>query len=154
MLESLHNSPFLWRHRGCLWNCLSPPAHQLTRPGKPLPQPSRPGDPELVSGALPALQGLQLSLSPGILHTGRVTPADLPEGQGSSPLWGLQCRWKGRLKGGDMGGCRGGPGMGEGAFSFNVKLKRLPVSSCLCSSGWVAWLWDPTPGNLDVLEMS
>ena len=65
------------------------------RPGQPLPQPSRPGDPELVSGALPALRGLQLGLSHGILHIGRVTPADLPRGQGSSPLWGLQCDWKG-----------------------------------------------------------
>ena len=55
----------------------------LQRPGKPLPQPSRPGDPELVSGALPALRGLQLGLSHGILHIGRVTPADLPRGQGS-----------------------------------------------------------------------
>lgn len=55
------------------------------RPGKPLPQPSRPSDPELVSGAPPTLRGLQLGLSHGTLHTGGVTPADLPRGRGQAP---------------------------------------------------------------------
>ena len=82
------------------------------RPGKPLPQLSRPSDPELVSGAPPTLRGLQLGPSHGILHTGRVTPADLPRGQGSSPLWGLQCDWKG-AEVGDVGGVGGGRAWGR-----------------------------------------
>lgn len=35
--------------------------------------------------------------------------------------------------------------MGEGIFSFNVKLKDS-LSSCLCSSGWVAWPGTPPLG--------
>lgn len=60
------------------------------RTGKPLPQPPPPSvTPSPVSGCAFSPRGLQLGLSHGILHTGRVTPADLPRGQRSGPFSGL-----------------------------------------------------------------
>lgn len=50
-------------------------------------------------------------------------------------------------------GCRGRTGLGEGTFSFNVKLKdSLCLLSLQLRLGRLAW--DPTPGNLGILEMS
>lgn len=72
----------------CGTNLPLPVSSQRAREAPPSARPP-PVTPSSFPGALPALRGLQLGLSHGFLHTGRVTPADLPRGQRSSPLWGL-----------------------------------------------------------------
>lgn len=72
----------------CGTNLPLPISSQRTREAPPsAPPPSV--TPSPFPGALPALRGLQLGLSHGILHTGRVTSADLPRGQRSGPFSGL-----------------------------------------------------------------